>query len=167
MQWQRAATERVLEGVLRRLPGRAFEVVWPLVQGLFRGLDGLRDVRTVVTVLGYSVVLWSVIASTYLFAFLALDIDVPLVQAALVTVVMVAVCVFLPQAPGFIGTWQLGCVMALDIFKVPHELALSYGFLTWLVQMVVNVGGAGVFVAFEDGSVRDLVRTPASRKVKA
>ena len=167
MQRHRAASERLLRRVLELLPSRVFRVVWPLVDGLFRGLGGLADVRTVLSVLAYSVTLWGAITLTYLLSFLALDITVPLLQASLVTVVIVAVFVFLPQAPGFIGTWQLGCVTALTLFDVPRELALSYAFLTWIVQMIVNVGGAGLFIAFEDGSIRDLVRSPRAEKAEA
>jgi len=72
--------------------------------------------------------------------------------------VIVAVAVFVPQAPGFIGTWQYGCVLALEMFKVPHDAAVGYSILTWIVQMAVNVGTAGFFLAREDLSLGTLLR---------
>ena len=65
--------------------------------------------------------------------------------------------VFLPQAPGFVGTWQAGCVLALrDFFGVPQELAVGYSLLTWIVPDGVNVGLAGLFLAREDLSLAQL-----------
>ena len=119
-------------------------------------------------VLGYSALLWAANALPFLFALLALGIDVPLVPASLASIVIVAAFVFLPQAPGFVGTWQAGCVLALELFGVPKDLAVGYSLLTWIVQMVVNVGLGGVFVAREDLSLRQLVRDgrrrPAGRR---
>ena len=79
---------------------------------------------------------------------------------------IVAAFVFMPQAPGFVGTWQAGCVLALDLFGVPQDMAVGFSLLTWVVQMLVNVGLGGFFVAREDVSLRQLVRgaepTPAA-----
>jgi len=82
-----------------------------------------------------------------------------LVSGALVTMVIVAAAVFLPQAPGFLGTWQFGCVLALHkILGVPHDIAVSYSFLTWAIQMTVNIGAGMVGLAAQDVSVRDIIR---------
>jgi hypothetical protein len=66
--------------------------------------------------------------------------------------------VFLPQAPGFVGTWQFGCVVALGTFDVPQDVAVGYSLLTWIVQMIVNIGAAGFFLAREQASLGQLVR---------
>lgn len=150
----RDATERLLD----RVPARVAGGLRPIVSAFLDGLGGLRDARTVLVVLAYSAYLWGVIALTFTFAFLALGIAVPLLPASSATVFMVAAAVFLPQAPGFVGTWQLGCVGALSIFGVAHDAALGYSLLTWVVQMVVNLATAGFFLAREDFSLGQLLR---------
>jgi uncharacterized membrane protein YbhN (UPF0104 family) len=112
-----------------------------------------------VVVLAYSVALWGVITASFAFGFLALQMDVPVIAAALTTVVVVAAFVFLPQGPGFVGTWQLGCVVALSFFHVSEDVAVGYSILTWIVSMSTNVFLAGVFLAREDLSLGQLVRT--------
>jgi len=166
MQRRRAATEAFVRRVLRVLPSGARDGIWRIVEGVLGGLAGLGDVGTIAVVLGSSVALWIMIAVTYLLGFLALDMDVPLVAASLATMVIVAAFVFLPQAPAFIGTWQLGCVAALKLFGVSQDVALSYAFLTWIVQVMVNVGSAGTCLAFQDVSLRQLVaeRSTAERE---
>jgi uncharacterized protein (TIRG00374 family) len=159
MQRHPEATERRVHALLGVLPERAADALRPVASHFLSGLGGLSDMRTVALVLAYSVYLWGVIALTFMFSFLALDLHVPLFAAALTTVVIVAAFVFLPQGPGFVGTWQAGCVAALAIFHVIDEPAVGYSLLTWILQMAVNISTAGFFLAREDLSVRQLLRT--------
>ena len=160
MQRQRVRTEAILELVIRRLPTSLGQRLRPLVASFMNGLGGLADGSTVLLVLGYSAYLWGVITLTFMFSFLALPFGdhIPLVAASLTTVVIVAAAVFLPQAPGFVGTWQAGCVLALGLFGVSREVAIGYSLLSWLVQMGTNIGVAGFFLAREDISLTQLLR---------
>jgi uncharacterized protein (TIRG00374 family) len=140
MHRNRPRAEALIGRALGWLPGRIGRGLAPVTSSFLNGLGGLSDLPTVLTVLAYSAYLWGIIMLTFLFSFLALDIRVPLVAASLTTVVVVAAAVFLPQAPGFVGTWQLGCVTALSLFGV------------------TNIGAASIFLARENLSVGQLVR---------
>ena len=166
MQRHRARAEAILGRMIGWLSWRLARRVAPLIASFMNGLGGLADLPTVLLVLAYSAYLWGVIVLTYLFSFLALDIHVPLVAASLATVVVVAAMVFLPQAPGFVGTWQAGCVLALNWFHVGHDVAVGYSVLTWVIQMVVNIVTAGIFLAREDLPLGRLLRL-ASREAPA
>ena len=158
LERHRVAAERLIRGLLRPLPERASAALWSVADGLLHGLGALADVRIVVVVLVYSVVLWTMITLTYTLSFFALDVAIPLVAGSLVTVVIVAAFVFLPQGPGFVGTWQAGCVFALHhVFGVPHDVAVGYSLLTWVLQMTANVGAALAAVVLEGVSMRELV----------
>jgi uncharacterized protein (TIRG00374 family) len=154
---RRRWADAVVAWVTRPLPARVAGVVRRLAASLLDGMGGVGHGPTLIAVLVYSAILWGMIAMTYLCSFLALDVQVPLVSASLAAVVVVAFFVFLPQAPGYVGTWQAGCVVALGLFAVPRDLAVSYAFLTWLVQMVVNIGAGAACAAFEDLSFRTLL----------
>jgi uncharacterized protein (TIRG00374 family) len=157
MERNRALAERVIRRVLVLLPTRARDPLWSIATGLLDGLRGLTDLRIVALVLGSSIGLWAMITLTYTLSFFAMDVQIPLVAGSLVTVVIVAASVFLPQAPGFIGTWQAGCVLALHvIFNVDHDVAVGFSLLTWVIQMTANVGSALVAIAIEGVSVREL-----------
>ena len=147
---RRQSAERLIEWATARLPEGARWGIRGLAKSLLDGLGAVGHGPSLAVVVLYSTVLWGFIISTYLFSFLALDLEVPLVSASLAAVVIVAFFVFLPQAPGYIGTWQAGCVLALSLYGVSREEAVGFSFLTWLIQMVVNIGAAAVCAAFED-----------------
>lgn len=153
----RAVAERVLERILTWLPVGLARRLLPLARGFFDALGALESAHMIGRVGAYSALLWGANALPFLFALLALGIAAPLVPAALASIVIVAAFVFMPQAPGFLGTWQAGCVLALELFGVPQDLAVGYSLLTWLVQMLVNVGLGGIFVAREDLSLHQLI----------
>jgi uncharacterized protein (TIRG00374 family) len=155
-QRRRRTSERWLQAILARLPARLAGWLRPVAFGLLDGFKGLGDPRTVLAVCASSACLWAVIGLVFLCSILALEIAVPLVPAALASVVVVAAFVFLPQAPGFLGTWQAGCVVALGLFGVPNEMAVGYSVLTWVLSMGVNVGTGGFFLARENLSPRDI-----------
>ncbi len=159
MQRRPAAAERLIRAVLSILPERIREPLWSIAEGLQHGLGALSDLAIVALVMVYSVVLWTLITLTYPLSFLALDVPIPMLAGSLVTVVIVAASVFVPQGPGFIGTWQAGCVLALHtVFGVPRDIAVSYSFLTWVIQMVANVGSASAGLLIEGVSLADLVQ---------
>jgi len=154
----RPRAERMLDAVVAWLPAAAGRVLRPLAMGFLDALGALESARLVGGVVAYSTVLWAANALPFLFGFLALGIDVPLLSASLACIVIVAAFVFMPQAPGFLGTWQAGCVLALDLFGVPKDMAVGFSLLTWVVQMLVNVPLGGYFASREDVSWRQLVR---------
>jgi glycosyltransferase 2 family protein len=162
-----AVAETLITRLLDRLPRRVGQGLLPVARSFLSGLGGLSDARTVLLVLWYSAYLWSVITASFAFGFLALGIQVPILAVSLTTVVVVAAFVFLPQAPGFVGTWQAGCVVALGLFGVPKDIAVGYSILTWIVSMATNVGAAGFFLAREDMSLGQLVRSAASEAPSA
>lgn len=157
MQQNPAGAERLVVRLTRPLPARVGSALQDVSRSFLAGLGALSDMRTVLLVLWYSVYVWGAIALTFLFALLTLDVPVPLVSAALTIMVTVAAFVFLPQAPGFVGTWQAACVLALGFFGVSQDLAVGYSLLTWIAAMGTNVGLGGIFLAREDLSLSQLV----------
>jgi uncharacterized protein (TIRG00374 family) len=160
MARHRARADRVLERLTARLPLRVQRVVRPIASGVLDGARGLGDAATLAYVLGLSAILWALITGTYLLSFLAVDLPVPLVSASLATVVIVALFVFLPQGPGFVGTWQAACVVSLALFHIGKDQAVGYSLITWVIQMGVNVGAGAIAAAFQDFSVRQLRERP-------
>ena len=49
---------------------------------------------------------------------------------------IVAIAVSVPSAPGYIGAFQLGCVLGLAIFGIPESEAIAYSIVLHLTQFV-------------------------------
>ena len=76
--------------------------------------------------------------------FWAFHMDVPELRGALVLTTLVAIAVSVPSAPGFIGSFQLGCVLGLRIFGIKESPALAFSLIVHLSQFV-GVIGAGLY----------------------
>ena len=69
---------------------------------------------------------------------------------------LVAIAVSVPSAPGFIGSFQLGCVLGLAIFSVAESRALAFSIVVHLTQFV-GVIGAGLYSLWVEGiSLREV-----------
>jgi uncharacterized membrane protein YbhN (UPF0104 family) len=149
VQAYRGHVERLADVVLARLPAGLAGRLRPMVVGILGALGSLGSVRSVVAIL-----------QMFLICLLALDVPAPLVPAAMASLVIVAAAVFLPQGPGFVGTWQYGCVLALGLFHVPEDVAVGYSLLTWVLQMSINVGIGAICLARENLTLRELAAQP-------
>jgi hypothetical protein len=155
LRYQAAAMGRIRRG-LRRLPGGVGDSIGEILESFLRGVAGVNDSRTVLSLLGYSLAVWTVIAATFGFGILALDLEAPLVAGSISLMVIVAAFVSLPQAPGFVGTWQAGCVAALAFYGVTKDEAIGYSLVTHVVQLLVNVGLGGICLFGSHTGLREL-----------
>ena len=155
----RPRAERMLDVVVARLPAAAGRVLRPLAMGF---LDALGALESAPHRRRRGGLLDGAVGGERA----ALPLRVPRARRSTSrcsprrwrAIVIVAAFVFMPQAPGFLGTWQAGCVLALDLFGVPKDMAVGFSLLTWVVQMLVNVPLGGCFASREDVSWRQLVR---------
>jgi uncharacterized protein (TIRG00374 family) len=153
---------RWVDRVLSLLPSRLSGPLHRLFHAFLAGLEALTDKRQLVHIFAYSIWLWI----WFLLAFwcgvksLGLDVthDLPTIRASLLAVVLVAIFIMIPAAPGFVGTYQAGCIVALSVFGVSKGEALSYSLLMHGIQfMSVNIVGAYCFVG-EGISLREARR---------
>jgi uncharacterized protein (TIRG00374 family) len=146
----------IAEWAVQRLPaaigGRAEHALHSFIDGL----QGIGDARTMLGILGYSFYLWSVIASIFALGFIACDLPVPLVTGGLTLVTIVAGAVSAPSAPGFIGTFQAGAILALGLFGIDRADAVPYSFVVWAAQWFGQIVLGVVFLLRENISFRDV-----------
>ena len=142
---------RWVERCLSLLPGKISEPLHHLFQAFLAGLKALTDKRQLLYLFVYSIWLWT----CFLLAFwcglksLGLDVthDLPMIRAALFATVLVAIFIMIPAAPGFVGTFQAGCIVALSVFGVPKEEALSFSLLIHGIQFsCITIIGAFCFL---------------------
>ncbi len=157
---------RWVERCLSLLPSKISEALHHLFHAFLAGLKALTDKRQLLYLFAYSLWLWT----CFLVAFwcglksLGLDVthDLPMFRAALLATVLVAIFIMIPAAPGFVGTFQAGCIVALSVFGVPKEEALSFSLLVHGIQFsCITIIGAGCFLS-EGISFREVRRAEES-----
>jgi uncharacterized protein (TIRG00374 family) len=138
------------------LPPRFGTPAYGFAQGFVKALEMLDSPMAYLRAFGWSLYLWLAISIVYVFGFWAFHLDVEPLRGALVLTTLVAIAVSVPSAPGFIGSFQLGCVLGLRIFGVPESPALAYSIIVHLTQFV-GVIGAGLYSLWaENISLREV-----------
>src|SRR3989442_5359401 len=125
----RAVTERLSAPLPPRVRGR----VGAALEHFVRGLRLFRDPPRVLWVFTLSFAMFGVIVIGLAAGMWALGIVVPW-YAGLVMLVITAIGIMVPAAPGYIGTMNLACIAGLAIFGVGKELAVPFSWFYWAGQ---------------------------------
>lgn len=114
-------------GTVRRLTpaGRVREFALSLTGRVVDGLAALGEPRRAAGVISWSIILWLLNATAFWIAFDAFGIHVPYTGALIMQGVLVF-AIAPPQAPGFVGGFELAIVGSLALFGVDGGKALAY-----------------------------------------
>lgn len=160
VRWQEQLALRIIRRACSVLPGRAGSGIYGFATGFVKALEILDSPRAFLLAFAWSLYLWLVIASIYLIGVLAFDLNVPLLVTSLVVTTVVAIAVSVPSAPGYIGAFQIGCVLGLAIFRIGESQAIAYSIVLHLAQFV-GILLAGLYSLWtENMSFRDLGSAP-------
>jgi hypothetical protein len=150
VRWQEKLALRLLQFVLHPLPATISSPVDHFFGGFVQALETLQSPLTFLQLLGWSLYLWLVIAGIYLLGLLTFDVPAPLLVGSITVSAIVAIAVSVPSAPGYIGSFQLGCTLSLAIFQVSQSHAIAYSIVLHLTQFA-GVVGAGLYSLAREG----------------
>ncbi|MCP4700346.1 MAG: flippase-like domain-containing protein [Gammaproteobacteria bacterium] len=71
-------------------------------------------------------------------------------EAVITVAVFVALGISLPSAPGYVGVYQIACVLALALYDVPEASAVAFSLVVQLTGWII-IGGQGVLVSIYCG----------------
>jgi glycosyltransferase 2 family protein len=156
VRWQEALALRLLRLVLRPLPHRIAQPIDHFFGSFVQALEILDSPLTFIQLLAWSLYLWLVISGIYLLGILQFGLDVPLVVGSVVVTAITAIAVSAPSAPGGIGLFNFGCVLALSIFRVPESDAIAYSIVLQVTQIVAVVSAGLYSLAREGMTIRQM-----------
>jgi glycosyltransferase 2 family protein len=135
MERRPGVAEAVVRLVARPLPAglrsRAEEMLAHFVDGL--GL--FRDLPRLVWVFFLSFVMFGVFALCLTASMWAFRIEQPW-YAGLVMLVVTAIGIMVPAAPGYIGTLHVSCKIGLGLFGVAPEVSVPFSWFFWAGQWI-------------------------------
>jgi len=152
--------ERLLSAIghlLRVLPELAQARLMGHLETALGSLEVLRRWDVSLGVGGWSVLIWLLAALTNYIAFLALRLHLSFLAAVFLLVVL-QVGVAIPSSPGKVGVFHYLCLLALSVFGVERNLALSYGLLLYFIVFLPPIFLGVLFLGWENVSWRRLKR---------
>ena len=155
--WRRETAVRIIDRILRLLPGRLAPKVNNMIHHFIDGFQVITDVKRLLYLLFLSAVVWLVDAAAIYTLLLAFGYDLPVLAAFVVMVILIA-GIAIPTAPGFIGNWHYACIIGLSLFGISKTegfaFALVYHFLSMIVLIVLGVA----FLPFNKFSISDMTK---------
>jgi uncharacterized protein (TIRG00374 family) len=130
-----ALMARVLGLITRFLPAALGARVHQLLTHFIDGLKVFRDIPRLAWVFLLSFVMFGVFTLCISMSMWALAIDVPW-YGGLVMLVITAIGIMVPAAPGYIGTLNLACVAGLALFGVGKEQSVPFSWFYWAAQWI-------------------------------
>jgi len=117
----------------------------------------LNNKKNLFFVVFYTILVWlTTYLQFYIFLFL-FDLGTIPISAtfAVLIATLVALAVAAPSAPGFIGVFQAGCLLAFSLFGIDKSFALSYSLIVHLHQYILILL-YGVYIIFRYSNKIDL-----------
>lgn len=138
-----AVTRALVEKCVAWLPQRLQPGAMTLYDGLAKGLAAFRSWRTLVPALLLSGMIWINGALALWVMFQGVGFELPFSAACFLSVSL-ALAVIPPQAPGFVGVWQLAVTHALMAWGIDNGAASSFALFFWAVSFApVTLIGIG------------------------
>jgi uncharacterized protein (TIRG00374 family) len=109
----------------RPLPVDAQGAVDRWAAGFIAGLTGVSRPSTFLPIVLTSALVWGCALFAIYFCLLALSVELSFI-ASITLIVIVSLGSMIPSAPGYVGTMQYACIVALGLFDVSKNDALAF-----------------------------------------
>ena len=133
--WKREGFLRLFERFSIFLPGRWRGWVLRQIRNLLASLESVRNTRQLMAIFLWTLFIWILGFATNWLVFVALDLPLSFLPAIFLLVVL-QVGVAVPSSPGRIGVFHYITVLALSVFSIAKEPALSCGIILHLIVYV-------------------------------
>jgi glycosyltransferase 2 family protein len=126
------------------------------IGSLRAGIDSLRDTRTLVIVLAWSLASWSSLALSNYFVLSMFDTGAPW-HAAVISLLATNLAMVVPSSAASIGVFEVAARASLTLYGVPAALALSFALVLHAVNVIPTLPLGGVALARLGLSGRELM----------
>ncbi len=151
----RALAQAVVRRVTAHLPDEARERVTNLLGRFLEGLGLFRDLGKLTRVFALSFAMFLCFAFALGISLWSLGIVLPW-YAGLVMLVITAIGIMVPAAPGYIGTLNIACTAGLALFGVGKSLSVPFSWFYFFSQWLPITAVGLVYLNREGLSLRSL-----------
>lgn len=146
-----------VSAVFSFLPKKITDKLMGLIDSFGDGFSILKNFKELAVITLYTILIWvTIMIANYIFLLLFDINDLPFISIPIITL-SICIAITLLPTPGFIGSFQIGCVLALtNIFNVPEPLSASYGLVSWFVGQVYLVVVGVYFIIKGNISLKEI-----------
>jgi len=151
----RRLAQALVDGLTRPLPGHARAKVGHMLERFVEGLGLFRDLRRLAVVFGLSFAMFLCFALALGVSLWSLGITLPW-YAGLVMLVITAIGIMVPAAPGYIGTLNIACTAGLALFGVGKAQSVPFSWFYFFSQWLPITAVGLIYLNREGLSLRSL-----------
>ena len=151
----RRLAQAVVNGLTRPLPVDARAKVGHMLENFIEGLGLFRDLRRLVVVFVLSFAMFLCFALALGVSLWSMGIALPW-YAGLVMLVVTAIGIMVPAAPGYIGTLNIACTAGLALFGVGKAQSVPFSWFYFFSQWLPITAVGLVYLNREGLSLRAL-----------
>lgn len=151
----RRLAQAVVRGITRPLPGETREKVGHMLENFIEGLGLFRDLRRLLVVFVLSFAMFLCFALALGVSLWSLGISLPW-YAGLVMLVITAIGIMVPAAPGYIGTLNIACTAGLALFGVGKVQSVPFSWFYFFSQWLPITAVGLIYLNREGLSLRSL-----------
>jgi len=140
------------------LPKKWHEKVEHLMETFSKGFQVVQDLKALIKISLYSVVVWVLIIISYYPLYWAYDLQDKSLESLVMLVVVICIFIATLPTPGFVGSFHAGVLIALH--EIMHEseiAAVSFGMMAWALNVGLVVIAGLYFILRDHLSVKQLV----------
>ena len=141
---RRAWIEINMVRFMRYLPGEISKKSLEVISNLLNSLSFLKSNKNFLVISILSIMIWCIEGLVFWIGFFAFRTSANLIMAYFI-LAFVNLWMLLPSAPGGLGVFQGGAVLAFSLFGLAPEIALSYSIVVHLV-MILPITLIGLFI---------------------
>ncbi len=129
----------------RRLPGKIKVFIENNIRHFMDGFTIIKDPWKLLTTFFLSVLIWMFSGFAIYFLFLAHNLSLSIFAAFFVLLIsMFGISV--PSAPGFLGTFQYSCIVALAVYHISKTDALTFSISYYVIGIGIYLVAGVIFL---------------------
>ncbi|MCP4985045.1 MAG: flippase-like domain-containing protein [Colwellia sp.] len=109
-----------------------------IVRNFIDGFHIISKPKILFYTLFLSLSIWTLAGLTIYSSFFFLNLKLPLISAFTVLTIS-TIGTSIPAAPGFLGTFQFSCMMALTIYNIPKDSAVLFSLVYYILGIGLNI----------------------------
>ncbi|KNY28575.1 lysylphosphatidylglycerol synthase transmembrane domain-containing protein [Pseudobacteroides cellulosolvens] len=146
------------------LPEKIGTNIMKITTKLIEGFDIIKDKKSLMPVIMYSIIIWALEGSLVLTIAVAFGVD-NVFYLSVFTLVVTNFGIMIPSAPGNLGTFEGACSTALNVFKIAGNTAIGFA-LVYRVFLYVPVTTLGFIFLLKEGLSLSLVTSIRDKKLE-